>query len=430
VTTAAKHRSEKRPDARRGDKQMPKAKLTLSFVRQRKCPDGARKVDYFDESLPGFMLEVRATGGKTFYQRYRDAHGRERQFKIGPAHVLTVGQARRKARAVLAEAALGSDPQKDREDLRSIPTLAEFARDAYLPYAKNVKRSWKTDETILRIHVLRKIGAIPLDQVTNQAIADLLRRMQDAGYASGTTNRVLVLLRHMFNLATKWDVPGATKNPTTGLKTAPDVCHERFLTPEETQRLLSALDADENQIAARAIKLLLFTGARRNEITYAKWEHVNWEQRMLLVPLSKTGRPRSIRLNSAALAILRSLPRVQNSPFIFPSPITGRPSPSLHFPWLRVRKRAGLLDVRLHDLRHSFASFLVNNGVSLYVVQGLLGHLNARTTQRYAHLANETLSNAAEIVADALLSRGDEQFAPINRSGDAGSAVLPQAPPV
>jgi integrase len=383
---------------------VPKTALSASFIRHCECPQGTRRIDFFDAAIPGFMLEVRGTGGKTFYQRYRDAHGRERQFKIGSAQVLTVTQARRKARSVLAEAILGRDPQKERQELRRIPTLAEFVDEAYMPYAKNVKRSWQTDETILRIHILRKIGGLPLDQISNQMIADLLRRMQDDGYASGTTNRVLVLLRYMFNLASKWGVPGAGKNPTAGLKTAPDACHERFLTPQETQRLLSALDADENQIAARAIKLLLLTGARRNEVTQARWEQVNWDQRTLLVPLSKTGRPRSIRLNSAALEILRVTPRLEGNPFIFPSPTTGRPSPSLHFPWLRIRKRAGLLDVRLHDLRHSFASFLVNNGVSLYVVQGLLGHLNARTTQRYAHLANDTLADAAEVVRDVILS--------------------------
>jgi integrase len=390
---------------------VPKVELTASFVRQCACPDGARRVDYFDAAVPGFMLEVRCSGGKTFYQRYRDSGGRERQFKIGPADVLTVSQARRKARSVLAEAILGSDPQKEREELRSIPTLAEFVRDSYMPYAKNVKRSWQTDETILRIHILQKFGAFRLDQISDQGVAALLSRMRDQGYASGTTNRVLVLLRFIFNLAKKWGVPGAAKNPTAGLKTAPDVCRERFLTPDEAQQLLSALDTDENEVAAAAIKLLLFTGARRNEITYAKWEFVNWEKRTLLVPRAKSGKPRTVHLNSAALELLRSISRLEDNPYIFPSPITGRPSPSMHFPWFRIRERAGLLDLRLHDLRHSFASFLVNKGVSLYVVQGLLGHTQARTTQRYAHLANETLSDAAEVVRNVVLHNSDNQNA-------------------
>jgi integrase len=143
---------------------------------------------------------------------------------------------------------------------------------------------------------------------------------------------------------------------------------------------------------------LLLTGARRNEITHAKWEYVDWHKKTLLVPCSKSGRPRLIQLNSAALDVLRSVPRQPDDIFIFPSPVTGRPSASLHFPWTRIRKRAGLTEFRLHDLRHSFASFLVNKGVSIYVVQGLLGHANVRATQRYAHLANETLLDAAELI--------------------------------
>jgi integrase len=378
--------------------------MTSAFVRQSICPAGARRVDYFDQDLPGFMLEVRSSGGKTFYQRYRDGRGRERQFKIGSARVLTVRQARIKARSVLAEAVLGKDPQKDRELLREIPTLAHFVRDSYLPFAKSAKRSWQTDETVLRIHILPRLGRLAFDQITPLQVAELLDHMRERHYASGTTNRVLVLIRYIFNLAWKWGIPGVSNNPAAQLKTAPDVCRERFLTAEEAHCLLKAIDADENQSAAQSIKLLLLTGARRNEITQAKWEYVDWQKKMLLVPCSKSGRPRLIQLNSAALELLRSLPRQPGNAFIFPSPVTGRPSASMHFPWTRIRKRAGLIGFRLHDLRHSFASFLVNKGVSIYVVQGLLGHANVRATQRYAHLANETLSDAAELIPAVVLS--------------------------
>ena len=350
------------------------------------------------------MLEVRSSGGKTFYQRYRDSRGRERQFKIGSARVLTVRQARIKAQSILAGAVLGNDPQKERELLRAIPTLAQFARESYMPFAKSAKRSWRTDETVLRIHLLPRLGRVALDQISSPQVAELLHDMREQQYASGTTNRVLVLLRYMFNLAKKWGISGVSNNPTAELKTAPDVCRERFLTPEETHRLLKALETDENQTAAQSIKLLLLTGARRNEITQAKWEHIDWQKKTLLVPCSKSGRPRLIQLNSAALELLRSLPRELGNAFIFPSPVTGRPSASLHFPWTRIRKRAGLTEFRLHDLRHSYASFLVNNGVSIYVVQGLLGHANVRATQRYAHLANETLSEAAELIPAVVLS--------------------------
>jgi integrase len=350
------------------------------------------------------MLEVRSSGGKTFYLRYRDSRGRERQFKIGSARVLTVRQARNKARSILAGAVLGNDPQKERELLRKIPSLVRFVQETYLPFAKSAKRSWRTDETVLRIHILPRLGRLALDQISSQQVAELLHHMREQQYASGTTNRVLVLLRYMFNLAKKWGISGVSNNPAAELKTAPDVCSERFLTAEETHRLLKALDTDENQTAAQSIKLLLLTGARRNEITRAKWEYIDWQKKTLLVPCSKSGRPRLIQLNSAALDLVRSLPREPGNDFIFPSPMTGRPCASLHFPWTRIRKRAGLTGFRLHDLRHSFASFLVNNGVSIYVVQGLLGHANVRATQRYAHLANETLSDAAELIPAVVLS--------------------------
>ena len=377
---------------------MPRAKLTRSFIAAAGCPTGRPKVDFFDTNQRGLMLEVRASGGKTFYQRYTDDHGRERQFKIGPADVITLDQARRQARTILAHAVLGDDPQARRRELRATPTISAFVAERYLPHVKSYKRSWQTDETMLRIHILPALGTLAADEVTTEAIAELLERMRAAGYASGTSNRALVLIRYLYNLGRKWKVPGMSQNPTLGLSTAPDVHRDRFLTPEETQRLIAAIQTDENRTAAQAILLLLLTGARRNEITQAKWEYVNWQRRTLLVPLSKSGKPRAIALNAQALELLQAIARIDGNPYIFPSEVTGRPSPSLYFPWDRIRERAGLYSVRLHDLRHSFASFLVNQGISLYVVQGLLGHSHARTTQRYAHLAQETLLDAAQVV--------------------------------
>jgi len=377
---------------------MPKAKLTPGFVRSAGCPSGRPKVDFFDTQQRGLMLEVRASGGKTFYQRYTDSHGRERQFKIGPADVITLEQARRHARTIFAHAVLGDDPQARRRELRATPTLNEFVRERYLPHVKSYKRSWQTDETVLRIHILPVLGALAVDEITNEAIAEIMRAMRADGYASGTTNRVLILIRFLFNLGRKWKIPGMSQNPTLGLSTAPDVHRDRFLTSEETQRLLVAIAADENRTAAQAITLLLLTGARRNEITQARWDYVNFDKRALLVPLSKSGKPRTIALNEQALDLLRAVPRIAGNPYVFPSEVTGRPCASLYFPWDRIRQRAGLYSVRLHDLRHSFASFLVNQGISLYVVQGLLGHSHARTTQRYAHLAQQTLLDAAQVV--------------------------------
>jgi len=279
-----------------------------------------------------------------------------------------------------------------RQDLS--PTFGSFILDQYLPNVKCFTRSWRTSESLLRIYVFPLLERRPIDQIDITGITAVVSRMQDLGYASGTINRVLAVVRRAFNLARKWRVYGISANPVSGLSVGPDVLRSRFLTLEEALRLIAALKSDENRVAANAILLLLLTGARRNEITHAKWDYVNWESKTLFVPLSKTGRWRTITLCRSAMSLLEELRRSAENEYNCPSPITGRPSRSLHFPWRRIKRRAGLVGLRLHDLRHSFASFLVNDGVSLYVVQQLLGHVNYRTTQRYSHVMPEALTKA------------------------------------
>jgi integrase len=299
---------------------MPMVALSVRFVRRALCPDGRKKIDFFDACQRGFMLEVRCSGGKTYYQRYTDERGRERQYKLGPADVLTLDQARRKARQVVAEALLGADPQERRRELRAVPQLSRLVYERYLPHVRTYKSSWRTDETVLRIHILPTLGKLALDEIKSDAISDLINRMRDNGYACGTINRVIVILRYLYNLARKWKVAGVVDNPAAGLSAGPDVQRNRFLSEEEAEALVHSINADQNQTAARAIMLLLLTGARRNEITFAKWDYIDWKNKTLLVPKSKSGRPRVIALNQSAMALLRATPRIERNSFIFPSP--------------------------------------------------------------------------------------------------------------
>src|SRR5262249_36744543 len=148
-------------------------RFSPSFVRHVSCPPEHKKIDFFDTAMRGFMLEVRASGGKTYYQRYTDERGRERQFKIGPGGVLTLRQARRKAVQIKAEAILGSNPQEKRQQRRAIPTLRTFVNDHYLPFVQTYKRSWKTDETVLHVHVLPNLGHLFLDEITTEHIVEI-----------------------------------------------------------------------------------------------------------------------------------------------------------------------------------------------------------------------------------------------------------------
>ena len=348
------------------------------------------------------MLEVRASGIKTYYQRYTDERGKQHQFKIGPADVLTLKQARKRARQIKADAILGGDPQLDRQHRRAIPTLNSFIAERYLPFVQGYKRSWRTDETVLRIHILPQLGRYCLDEITPEFVIHLTNKMRSAKYAPGTVGRAIIILRYAFNLAVKWKVVPHGTSPASAITVPPDVQRCRYLSKEEAARLLASIRADENQIAANAIMLLFLTGARRNEVTQAQWSYIDWQQGTLFVPRSKNGQPRYIQLNSAAVELLKSIDTGEREAWIFPAPTTGRPMPHLFFPWDRIRKRARLVDVRLHDLRHSFASFLVNDGEELHVVQWLLGHANPRSTQRYAHLSPARLSQATEAMASIL----------------------------
>src|SRR3569833_637659 len=178
---------------------MPTVALSASFVRQARCAPDRKKTDYFDVGQRGFMLEVRLSGGKTFYQRYTDERGRERQYKIGPSDVVTLDQARRKARQIVAEALLGADPQQQRRELRGIPLLKDFVAERYLPHVRGYKSTWVTDETVLRIHILPRLGGLALAAIKTEAISALTNVLRDDGYAVGTMNRVIVILRYMYN---------------------------------------------------------------------------------------------------------------------------------------------------------------------------------------------------------------------------------------
>lgn len=214
---------------------------------------------------------------------------------------------------------------------------------------------------------------------------------------------MLILLRYALNLAVRWEVPGIKDNPTKDVPLFENHNHkERYLSQDEAKRLFDAVRQSDNTMLQFIVPMLILTGARKREVLDSKWEDFDIQRKQWRIPMSKTGRPRHIPLSDGAITLLQSIPRKAGVPWVFANPKTGLPFSNIFNSWDTARKAAGLEDVRLHDLRHSFASFLVNAGRSLYEVQKILGHTQVKTTQRYAHLAQETLLDATNAVAGIL----------------------------
>ena len=363
------------------------------------CPAGRHKVDFFDQACIGLVMEVRATGSKTFAYRFRDDHGRQRQVKIANVCDITPTEARKIAQRLKSQAITGRNPAQERKDKRQIPTVAELSV-RYLDYARTYKRSHDIDERYLRLHLLPRFGRLHLDQLDQTEVMDWLAGKVAAGYAQATVNRWQVILSHMMRMARKWGLPGSERNPLEGVKQKE--CNnqiERFLTPAETARLKIAVDRSANTQLKYIVALLLLTGCRKRELLDARWEHFDENRKVWRIPTSKTGRARHVPLSDQALAVLKEVPRFKGCPWTIPNPATLRPFTAVYNAWDKARRDAHLPDVRMHNLRHSAASYMVNAGQSLYVVGQVLGHAQAKTTARYAHLSQESLLNAVNLAA-------------------------------
>lgn len=385
---------------------MAKIPLTAKALAALTCPPGKRKVLFRDQLCKGLALEVRSTGGRTWYLVYTNFRGVQRQHRLGDCRDLSLQQARTLAGRCRTQMAMGNDPADQARLLRSTPTFYTFCQDQLLPHLKLTKKSWACDDSILRCHLLPAFGDKTLDLITR---ADVLRfqvEKLETGLCPGTVYRMMVLLRYAFRLAIDWETPGVSSNPCLKVP-LPKVSNARqtFLSSSQAQDLLKAVQGSSNPHLAAIVRFLLLTGARKREALDARWQDIQWQQRRWTIPTTKAGRPRHVPLSDGALLLLRSQQmETGEQEWIFPNPATGLPYRNIFESWDAARKQAGLDHLRIHDLRHSFASFLINGGRSLYEVQLLLGHSNSAMTQRYAHLAHETLLDASD-VASGLISR-------------------------
>jgi integrase len=392
----------------------------------------------WDSKLPGFGVRVRPTGAMSYVVVYRAGSGRGapvRRFTIASVGKATPEAARRRAKAILGAVAHGQDPAREKAIERGTLTIGGLA-DRFM--SEHVEQKRKPGTLMFYRHLLDKIikpelGASKADKVTRAQVARLHGKLKATPFQA---NRVLAVIGSMYAFAGRSGIVAEGINPTRRIEQFKEHRRERFLTGEELVRLGAAIREAETKgipwdvdwgkpnakhvpkaknrftkigpFAAAAIRLLLFTGCRLREILHLKWHQVDLERGLLFLADSKTGR-KTVILNAPSLAVLASLNRLGS--YVVPGDDPEKPRADLKRPWEAVAKRAELDGVRLHDLRHTYASFGAGGGLGLPIIGKLLGHTQASTTQRYAHLDADPLRRASEAIGGRIAAALDGRLA-------------------
>ena len=375
------------------------------------------------DAVKGFGVR-RQRRDATYVLKFR-FKGRQRFITIGRhGSPWTPATARREAKRLLGLVANGIDPATERDAARGQLTLGAFAERYLAEYAMPRKkaRTVEEDQRLLRLHIVPALGAKRLGDLTR---ADIAKLHSSRAVHPSNANRCLALVSHLFTIAMKWGaVPGTFINPARGIEKFAERRRERLLSAIELAQLGQALeraergwnDAEwkgfskkgrparktpEDWRAIACYRLLLFTGARLSEIRTLRWDWIDWDRGIARLPDSKTG-AKNLYLSPPALALLKSLPRAQDNPYVLPGDRPGTPFVGIQKPWQRIRLQAGLTGLRIHDLRHAFASLAVANNEAIYLVGAVLGHRQVTTTERYSHLSDDPVKAVANRTSEKI----------------------------
>ena len=379
-----------------------KLKLTKRAV-ENIVPHPTKRISLWDTEISGFNLRIYPTGRKTYFLQYRNLFHSTHKIKIGVHGNITAEEAREKARQLSLKISLGEDPAAVNKEKKKQNTIGDLAREYLELHAKVNKRakSIKEDSRIISSIILPRFGKYKLESITSHDLQKLHRDLSNTPYLA---NRARSLLSKMFSLAKEWG--WRADNPVLGIEKYQEEKRDRWLNDEELQRLWAVLDKYNHHLTTYAFKLLLLTGARKGELLQSRWEQFDLEKGIWTKPshLTKQKKKEHLPLSENALVVINELKKFkkEDTPYLFPSKVGNQPLQEIKTFWKRVIKEAGFEDVRIHDLRHTHASHLVSSGLSLSVVGKLLGHTQAATTQRYAHLADEPLRKATGLFGDKL----------------------------
>lgn len=371
--------------------------------------DGEKPVFLWDGALSGFGVRALASGKKSFIVKYRtNGGGRsapQRWLTLGTYGQLTLDQARLLAQRALAAVAEGADPQGIKFNQRVAPDLSDvwtrFETDILPSRKPKTGKEYRSQWNNL---IESKFGKRKVESITPDEIDRFHKSLRATPYQA---NRVLALLKRLMGLAEGWGMRTPGTNPCSRIEQFKERARERYLNAKELKSIGKAIDAlvAEKSISAssgHAIELLALTGARLSEILNSRWEWIDFKSGIISLPDSKTGE-KPIYLSKAAVEVLkRQKPIAGKSRFVFPSPKMDKPMVNLRKAWVQVCERAKLEGVRLHDLRHTVASIAVGQGASLPLIGRLLGHTQAQTTMRYAHVDIDPALKAANEVGTTI----------------------------
>jgi integrase len=379
---------------------VPSQRITKALVERAPIPNKGQTF-IRDDELKGFALRVTAHGAKSFIWEGR-INGKNRRITIGQFPDKTVVAARQKALEMRTAIGNGEDPTKESRAKRAERTFGSLVDEYLERYAKVEKRSWRQDDSVIRNHIPKSWLTRKASDISRE---EVIRLKDDVRKNSGpyAANHVIRLLRAMFNLARNdWGYL-IEENPAARVKQFDEEKRDRFLSPEELRRVSTALADEPNEYWRAYFALSLLLGTRRSELLSARWQHVDFERRTLRIPETKAGRPHTLPLPNAALAILESLPsRAGVSEWLFPGDGSTGHLAEPKKAWDRVRRQAGVRDVRIHDLRRTLGSWLAASGYSLPLIGKTLNHSNESTTAIYARLQLDPVREALERNAEAM----------------------------
>jgi integrase len=395
-------------------------RLTDSIIRDlpayRSPDDRKRNYElYPDDACPGLLVRVTTTGAKSFVLAYRTTSGRKRRYTIGSTKTWTIGGARDEARELRKRIrSEGFDPLASLKADREAPTVADLCEkfiEVHLPKLRESSR--RNCLSGIEREVLPAMRHLKVADVTHADCDALHRKITKRG-AKYSANRTASLLHKMFAMAVRWR--WRLDNPATGIQKNQEEKRRRYLLPDELARLTAALGRMDDRLAAAIIRILLLTGARSHEVLSMQWDQVNIETRTWTKPghTTKQKMEHQVPLSPAVLQILSGIKKSE-SEFVFPGTGKTKHRESIRKPWAKLLRDAKITDLRVHDLRHSFASISASHGASLHVIGALLGHTQAATTHRYAHLMDAPLRAVTERVAAVVEGGKSAEVKPLRK---------------